>query len=116
MHQILVAAGIRSWLRPYGIIALTPDSGLIEAIPDTVSLDVLRRRDYSSLLDFFVRFFGPENSAEFKKAQDNFVRSLAAYSILCYILNLKDRHNGNILLDRKGHIIHIDYGFMLGKG
>lgn len=39
-------------LRPYNVIATSATTGLIEAVPDTVSLDSLKRNDpdYTTLL------------------------------------------------------------------
>ncbi|KAE8220634.1 hypothetical protein CF319_g5873 [Tilletia indica] len=67
-----------------------------------------------SLFEHFQETFGEPDSAEYRQAQTNFIESLAGYSIISYLLQIKDRHNGNILLDHQGHIIHIDFGFMLG--
>ncbi|OQR92559.1 phosphatidylinositol kinase (PIK-J) [Thraustotheca clavata] len=113
-HKIFVDANIPLTLRPYDVIATSATSGFIEAVPDTVSLDSLKKNDpdYTTLLDFYVRYFGPEDSSRFKRARRNFVESLAAYSMVCYIFQIKDRHNGNILIDADGHVIHIDFGFL----
>jgi hypothetical protein len=37
------------------------------------------------------------------------------FSFAFLVIKVKDRHNGNLLLDEEGHIIHIDFGFMLSN-
>ncbi|WAR59272.1 hypothetical protein PtB15_10B614 [Puccinia triticina] len=68
-----------------------------------------------SIFDHYVDTYGPPTGEKYKQAQKNFMKSLVSYSIISYILQLKDRHNGNILIDKEGHIIHIDFGFVLNN-
>jgi len=64
---------------------------------------------YWSLSELYRKYFYDR----FEEAQKNFVESLAGYSLFSYLLQLKDRHNANILIDKDGHIIHIDLDFIL---
>ena len=111
MALILARENVPVWLCPYEILATTDRGGIIEAIPDTISIASLKKNDpnFSCLKDFFISYFDTVDSLADAKA--NFCESLAAYSMVCYFLQIKDRHNGNILLDNHGHLIHIDFGF-----
>ncbi|XP_061970249.1 phosphatidylinositol 4-kinase beta 1-like [Populus nigra] len=115
-YDIFQEAGVPLWLRPYEVLCTSSYTALIETIPDTASIHSIKSRypDITSLRDFFVAKYG-ENSPRFKLAQRNFVESMAGYSLVCYLLQVKDRHNGNLLMDEDGHIIHIDFGFMLSN-
>ncbi|CAI5491560.1 unnamed protein product [Closterium sp. Naga37s-1] len=116
LSDIFQESGLPLWLRPYEILVTSGSTALIETITDAISLHALKSRNphIKSLRQYFCEKF-KHGSPEFRVAQQNFVESMAAYSVVCYLLQLKDRHNGNILLDDQGHIIHIDYGFMLSN-
>lgn len=116
--EIFSAKRLPLWLRPYEIVAASSSTGFIEVVPDAVSIDAIKRRnpDCPTLTAYFLRTYGERHTPTFKAALRNFVESLAGYSLVCYFLQIKDRHNGNILLDIYGHIVHIDYGFLLGTG
>lgn len=104
----------------YSILATSYQSGLIEVVPNSISLDKLKKVTESmgdpnmSLAEFFKKQWG-SSPEELKRARSNFISSLAAYSVVCYLLQIKDRHNGNIMLDAEGRIFHIDFGYLLAK-
>ncbi|KAJ8727681.1 hypothetical protein PYW07_001800 [Mythimna separata] len=99
-------------LRPYEILCLDKECGLIQPVLNSVSLHQIKKQSGKSLRAWLELEHGPPNSEGFLRAQNNFVQSAAAYALTSYLLQLKDRHNGNILLDSTGHIIHIDFGFI----
>uniref|UniRef100_I3J7Y9 Phosphatidylinositol 4-kinase beta n=1 Tax=Oreochromis niloticus TaxID=8128 RepID=I3J7Y9_ORENI len=103
------------WIKPYKILVLSADSGMIEPVVNAVSLHQVKKQSQLSLLDYFLQEHGAPTTEAFLTAQRNFVQSCAGYSLICYLLQVKDRHNGNILLDAEGHIIHIDFGFILSS-
>ena len=106
------AEQLKLWIKPLGVVVTDGDGGMIEVVGSGVSLHQIKR-NYASLLEFLRAENGGATSAAFARAQRNFTESLAGYSLFCYFLQVKDRHNSNILLDGDGHIIHIDFGFML---
>lgn len=112
--------GVPLFIKSYNIYVTGTSTGVIEPVVDAISLHQIKKaqlkRDPTSipsLVTVFNEMFGPPDKEKYLKAQRNFIESLAGYSLICYYLQLKDRHNGNILLDREGHLIHIDYGFIL---
>ncbi|XP_017495086.1 PREDICTED: phosphatidylinositol 4-kinase beta-like, partial [Rhagoletis zephyria] len=116
LARIWTAERVPLWLKPYRILVTSADSGIIEPVLNSISLHQVKKHCTTSLLDYFVKEFGGSlTSEEFLTAQKNFVQSCAAYCIVSYLIQVKDRHNGNILLDHEGHLIHIDFGFILSN-
>jgi len=92
-------------------------AALIETIANVKSIHQHKKAggNNASLSALFGQWFGEAGSLPYETAQKNFVESLAGYSVASFLLQIKDRHNGNLLLDNTGHIIHIDFGYMLGQ-
>jgi phosphatidylinositol 4-kinase len=112
-------AELELWLLPYRILPTGRTTGIIEMVRNAMSFDALKKRPgygKGGLKEHLFRMtqFAADPGEAFKSAKRNFVRSLAAYSLLSYLFMFKDRHNGNLLLDTAGHVIHIDFGFVFG--
>lgn len=79
------------WIKPYKILVISADSGMIEPVVNAVSIHQIKKQSLLSLLDYFLQEHGSYNTESFLTAQRNFVQSCAGYCLVCYLLQVKDR-------------------------
>ena len=116
LRDVWEGAELNLYLRPFQILATSNSSGLVEFISRAKSFDSLKKEAFEkhqrdvSLLEGFQETF----LDDLDQAQKNFVESLAGYSVACYLFGIKNRHNGNIMMDSSGRVVHVDFSFVLG--
>ena len=94
----------------YDVIALTPDYGYIQIIPEAKTIYEITKK--SSLLNYIL----DQNSNDTVDIlRTRFMKSTAVYCVLTYLFGIGDRHLNNIMITKRGELFHIDYSFILGR-
>lgn len=101
--RIFAEASLPLYLHTYCILINSPNSGLIETVKDSMSVDSLKKNvsatpHGATLASFFHYYFSMQGPEAHERALRNFIQSMAAYSVVSYLLQIKDRHNGNLML------------------
>lgn len=74
---------------------------LLQVVPNSRSRSQIGETTTDGgLYEIFQQDYGPVGSPGFQSAHENFIISSAGYVVASLLLQLKDRHNGNILIDR----------------
>ena len=117
MDGLLKRGSLDLCLRPYSIIAMSPSSGLVEFVDQSMPISQVLANYGNSILQFF-RAHSPKRGAKYDvqpEVMSTYVRSCAGYCVITYILGVGDRHLDNIMLQPSGHFFHIDFGFIFGR-
>ncbi|CAH8301812.1 unnamed protein product [Eruca vesicaria subsp. sativa] len=112
LRDIFEAVGLNLYLFPYGVLPTGAGRGIIEVVPNTRSRSQMGESTDGGLYEIFQQEFGPVGSPSFETARSNFLTSSAGYAVASLLLQPKDRHNGNLLFDNMGRLVHIDFGFI----
>ncbi|KAE8692688.1 Phosphatidylinositol 4-kinase alpha 1 [Hibiscus syriacus] len=128
LRDIFTAVGLDLYVFPYGVLPTGPERGIIEfaitteneflkkvpkVVPNTRSRSQMGETTDGGLYEIFQQDYGPVGSPSFEAARRNFIISSAGYAVASLLLQPKDRHNGNLLFDNEGRLVHIDFGFIL---
>ena len=117
MDRLLKRATLDMCLKPYAILATTPNTGLVEFVDNSVPISQVLANNSNSILQYF-QAAAPKLGSKYGIDPDvmqTYLRSCAGYCVITYLLGVGDRHLDNIMLQASGHFFHIDFGFIFGR-
>jgi hypothetical protein len=93
----------------YQIKMLTMNIGVIEYVENSITLREISDKGYT--IQNYISEFNKNEILDVIKRR--FMSSLAVSCCISYLLGLGDRHLDNIMINKKGQIFNIDYGYLL---
>jgi phosphatidylinositol 3-kinase len=109
MDKLLKDVNLDMCLKPYNVLATSMKDGFVEFVQNSSTIyDRIQKKQ--SLGNYL-----KENQSNNSEIIDTFIKSCAGYCVITYLLGIGDRHLENLMVDNKGHLFHIDFGFILGK-
>eukprot|EP00457_Paulinella_chromatophora_P000867 gb/GEZN01000868.1/.p1 GENE.gb/GEZN01000868.1/~~gb/GEZN01000868.1/.p1 ORF type:complete len:1091 (-),score=165.37 gb/GEZN01000868.1/:293-3082(-) len=109
----VVATGVNKYGDGVGMIQAIVDADTTSSIQMKFGGGILGALSLKPLREFILKHNPSEQ--EQALAMKNFTRSCAGYCVATYVLGIGDRHNGNIMVAKSGHLFHIDFGHFLGN-
>tara|TARA_B110001450_G_C17662900_1_gene498141 strand:+ start:970 stop:2583 length:1614 start_codon:yes stop_codon:yes gene_type:complete len=94
----------------YDVFPLNDKSGVVQMIPSTTTLYDIRNSNIT-LLNYIMT---ANESLHVKTLRQRVISSTAGACLLAFTMGLGDRHLENILVCSDAHLVHVDFGFVLG--
>nr|CAH8830159.1 unnamed protein product [Trichobilharzia regenti] len=121
MDRIWLDAGLDLRMIHFRIIPTEEQKGFIELVSECSTLRQIQQQGGGLTGAFkegvITKWLQSQNITEldYKRALDNFLRSLAGCCVATYILGVGDRHNDNIMIRYSGHVFHVDFSKVFGN-
>jgi phosphatidylinositol 3-kinase len=93
----------------YNVLPVTTTFGVIEMVPHTETLYNINKT--TSLQNYIIEHNINENM---KTIRDRFIVSCASNCVIGYLIGIGDRNLKNILINKNGTMVHIDYSYIMG--
>mmetsp|Transcript_29445 Transcript_29445/g.49909 ORF Transcript_29445/g.49909 Transcript_29445/m.49909 type:complete len:1193 (-) Transcript_29445:248-3826(-) len=125
MNRIWMKDGMDMKLKIYKVLATGKNRhgagvGLIQVVDQSSTTSDIQAEFGGGALGAFeptvlVQYLEEHNTDWKHTAKRNFTQSCAGYCVATLVLGIGDRHNGNIMCTKDGHLFHIDFGHFLGN-
>ena len=114
MDSLLKNVHLNYEFTTYKVLATSKSDGFVEFVPNSKTIfDILKK--YNNVILSYYKEISGNNEQVLNKYLDSYINSCAGYCVVTYILGIGDRHLENLMIDNRGRLFHIDFGFILGK-